>query len=742
MSTPAAVDTNGSCPRTADGKERARKLVQLYFVMLTAGCGTQDCGGLSCVSNIGSEQEVPTNEAAAKALELWLQYNEKALCKGLQKQWEQWVEKTAEIIPETIEGQINYACTNRSNLVNMFTPTASSSHAMETDSKRTTKRKASLPLDHIREIYSRWLESEDESAIKDCLFTAMEKLTDGIDRIDDTAENFNATEWLTFLNVICLNPEIMDIGYQPTVMLQTMRSLQQLSADNRVHLIIMWSHMDYDGLFHLRSIFQQCITLRLLMTDEPLVPNDDESIILATQCLKMVYDANEIGEKTIIPYRYFYNEALTENLDIKLDHSRWKELTKGFSFCNNYQFILEPQVKSEILKLENQLQMRHEMQQAYFRAIFAQPMNPFLSIRIRREYLIRDALFQLQNKEPSQLRKQLRVEFSGEDGVDDGGLRKEFFQLITREIFSEDYGMFTYDKVHHHYWINPNSIDASAEFELVGKILGLAIYNSIILDVRFPTVIYKKLLGKDGVFADLALSHPDVYQGLSKLLEMPPDDIEDVGLTFSVDEEHFGTVRQIELKPGGGDIAVTGGNVKDYVHRYANHILNGSIAENFNAFKTGFEEVATVQSEKELTGSSSNLAKSQIALYLFRAEELELLIKGSDVLDFEALKKVTIYDGGLTAEHPLAKNFWAAVDEMTDEERKDLLRFTTGTDRCPIGGLGRMQFIVAKNGADSDRLPTAHTCFNVLLLPNYETKEKLQERLLKAIKNSEGFGLC
>lgn len=78
---------------------------------------------------------------------------------------------------------------------------------------------------------------------------------------------------------------------------------------------------------------------------------------------------------------------------------------------------------------------------------------------------------------------------------------------------------------------------------------------------------------------------------------------------------------------------------------------------------------------------------------------------------------------------------------MSVDEKKQLLQFATGSDRIPIGGMSKLHFIIARNGADSDKLPTAHTCFNVLLLPEYSTKEKLRERLLKAISYSKGFGL-
>lgn len=97
-------------------------------------------------------------------------------------------------------------------------------------------------------------------------------------------------------------------------------------------------------------------------------------------------------------------------------------------------------------------------------------------------------------------------------------------------------------------------------------------------------------------------------------------------------------------------------------------------------------------------------------------------------------------------EHPFGilsifRYFWEVVHEMTAEQKRALLQFATGSDRIPVGGMSKLRFIIAKNGPDSEKLPTAHTCFNVLLLPEYSTKEKLRERLMKAISYCKGFGL-
>lgn len=104
---------------------------------------------------------------------------------------------------------------------------------------------------------------------------------------------------------------------------------------------------------------------------------------------------------------------------------------------------------------------------------------------------------------PNFLKKQLVVEFVGEQGVDEGGISKEFFQLIIDELFNPDYSMFTHQTDSQTVWFNPTSFESDAQFTVVGIVLGLAIYNNIILNINFPMVVYSKLMGKRGCFDDL-----------------------------------------------------------------------------------------------------------------------------------------------------------------------------------------------------------------------------------------------
>lgn len=233
-------------------------------------------------------------------------------------------------------------------------------------------------------------------------------------------------------------------------------------------------------------------------------------------------------------------------------------------------------------------------------------------------------------------------------------------------------------------------------------------------------------MGKKGNFLDLSHSHPSLYRSLQKLLEHEGNVEEDMMLTYQISHKDlFGNPILHDLKDQGDQIPVTEGNRQEFVVTYADYMLNSSVETQFRAFKKGFLMVT----------------KESPLQYLFRPEEVELLICGSRKLDFEALEKTTEYDGGYSKDSQTIRDFWETIHSFGEEKKRLFLQFTTGTDRAPVGGLGKLKMIIAKNGSDTDRLPTSHTCFNALLLPEYSCKDKLRERLLKAITYAKGFGM-
>lgn len=284
-----------------------------------------------------------------------------------------------------------------------------------------------------------------------------------------------------------------------------------------------------------------------------------------------------------------------------------------------------------------------------------------------------------------------------------------------------------------------------------GVILGLAIYNQVLLDVHLPQVTYRKLLNFEVGYVDLQELNPELFSGFQYLLDYDGDDVEDIFcVNFEATYDYFGTMQSVDLIPDGKNTPVTSSNKHEYVRKYVDWVLNVSIKEQFEHFRKGFLSV--------LDGQTLNM---------FRPEELELLICGTPQLDFRELEKVTQYDGGFERESETVQHFWEIMYELPTRLQRKFLTFVTGCDRvrililhgdghysrsvvafynmqAPIGGLSKLSFTIQKHGTRetaSERLPAASTCFNILLLPDYGDKDMLKDRLMTAITETEGFGL-
>jgi len=255
-------------------------------------------------------------------------------------------------------------------------------------------------------------------------------------------------------------------------------------------------------------------------------------------------------------------------------------------------------------------------------------LSPYCVIEVRRFNLIEDALNVLSNPHLN-FKKQLKVKFIGEQGVDAGGVAKEFFQLIVKQLFDASYGMFTYNTETRTFWFNPYTFEPKIKYELIGFVLGLALYNTVILDVHFPRVVYKKLLGLDYTFDDLIEFSPSIGKSLEFIMNYDGDDLQDMlNCTFSVDTEAFGEHKVVEFFEGGSKVYVTQANKNEYIQKYMEWLFDKSIGPIFEAFKKGFYKLYS----GEFTTNCE-------------PEELQLMMCGSPVLDFHELEKNTKYEG-------------------------------------------------------------------------------------------------
>ena len=271
--------------------------------------------------------------------------------------------------------------------------------------------------------------------------------------------------------------------------------------------------------------------------------------------------------------------------------------------------------------------------------------------------------------------------------------------------------------------------DEKGVYYLVGLLAGLAVYNNVILDLHFPQVLYKKLLGIESfTLWDLKSVDKFLYSGLKQLQQYDGDDVEEV---FCLDfEVSYKNSLGVELKhclvKDGANKPVTSKNKDAYISKYLHFILMESVDSAFSHFADGFLKVVDGK-----------------ALHLFTSGELEGLVEGEKELDFDELKRNAEYEGGFDKDHVYVVTFWSIITDFDFEQKKKFLHFCTGANRAPVGGLKQLEpkFKVQRNGPDTESLPTSATCFNTLLLPEYESESKLRSKLLIAIENASGFGL-
>lgn len=381
-----------------------------------------------------------------------------------------------------------------------------------------------------------------------------------------------------------------------------------------------------------------------------------------------------------------------------------------------------------LLEADQNIQMHSAMQEAAARGtFFGIPNVPqYLVLEVRRANLVNDTINELSRCASADLKKPLKVKFHNEEAEDAGGVRKEFFMLLLKEILDPKYGMFTDYQETRTIWFSEQSLEEQGMYFLIGLLCGLAIYNFTIINLPFPLVLYKKLLAEKVQLDDLGELSPVLLRSLHSLLEYEGDDLEEVFcLNFAVSRDVFGAVKTDELKPGGAQIPVTQDNKQEYVDLYVDFVLNKSVAKHFDAFNQGFHKVCGGR-----------------VLRLFQSHELMELVVGNENYDWYELQKMAEYKNGFTADHHTIRLFWEVFHDLDHEQKKKFLLFLTGSDRIPILGMKVVKVIIQRvNGGDS-YLPVAHTCFNLLDLPVYNTKEKLRYKLLQAIQQNQGFALA
>lgn len=330
--------------------------------------------------------------------------------------------------------------------------------------------------------------------------------------------------------------------------------------------------------------------------------------------------------------------------------------------------------------------------------------HPALQLNIRRDQVFGDSYRSLFFKKPEEIKYgKLNIRFHGEEGVDAGGVTREWFQVLARQMFNADNALFNpvaSDRTTFH----PNNLSSINEdhlkyFHFIGRIIGKALYENRVLDCHFSRAVYKRILGKQVSLKDMETIDLEYTKSLRWMLENDITDI--ITETFSFDKDNFGSIEVVDLIENGRNVPVTEENKQEYVRLVMEYKLTGSVDEQLQHFLKGFHDIVPAE-----------------LISIFDEGELELLISGMPEIDVDDWKNNTDYVSYTNAS-PQIQWFWRTVRSFDKEEQAKLLQFITGTGKVPLNGFkelegmnGFTRFSIHKDFGDKNRLPSSHTCFN------------------------------
>ncbi|KAK8848332.1 hypothetical protein M9Y10_019395 [Tritrichomonas musculus] len=401
-----------------------------------------------------------------------------------------------------------------------------------------------------------------------------------------------------------------------------------------------------------------------------------------------------------------------------------------------YRHFLSELIEKDELNFEKLtfLHVYHELvpfriRSSYFRKYLKTLENHrnIISINVSRSNILNDTFNSLVNKKPKELLGDFHVHFADEIGADAGGLTREWFTYIVKEIFNPDFGLFLKNESNEYHpnplsYINQNHIQY---FKLAGEIIALALVKGQCVNAHLSMAFYRQILHQKIKLKDLEDFDNSLFNSLQMVLDA--DDVKDLDLVFSIDDDQFGKMTTIELIENGEQIEVTNENRMKYVNLYANYKLRKSVIKQISAFCDAFDEIIPSK-----------------FIRIFSPSELDLMICGIPKVDVKDMQRYTHYEPPYHKEHPTIVMFFNMISKWDQENLAKFLLFLTGSSQVSVNGFkdfedGGKPILIAPGG-EKNRLPVAHTCFKRLDLPQYDSEDDMKEKLLIAIQDCE-FGL-
>ena len=366
----------------------------------------------------------------------------------------------------------------------------------------------------------------------------------------------------------------------------------------------------------------------------------------------------------------------------------------------------------------------------------------FCQLDLNRNNLLNESMEQIKKVD---LHKELKINFKGEVSYDAGGIMREWFTTIFQTLEGEKLKLFIRsDTNEFSYIINPflsHTAENLEYFKFIGMLIVKALLDNITVNICFNKLLYKMILQEEITFNDLVFIDNPLYNSLKNLKQSylfanpikNESEIKELDLYYSLEmKDIYNHIHSLELQPKGRETHVL--DLDDFINKRIKFMIGI-----YEPFVKIIRNTIFDYFPKDVINN-------------FTSDEFELLLNGRPYIDVEEWKIFTEYKEPYNVNHFIIIWFWEIVSELSQKELSNLLLFSTGSGRVPLGGFSVLESNrgnIAKFTIESipyikgsKNFIKAHTCFNRLDIPLFLTKNELIEAL-KFITNNEilGFGI-
>ena len=442
--------------------------------------------------------------------------------------------------------------------------------------------------------------------------------------------------------------------------------------------------------------------------------------------------------------------GLTE-IDEQKEYINWKYNTekkiwenKGKIYVTNDEINLIDKMSINEIKKENKFYKKRIWLQKKINNFMLDNTKNNKPLIISRKNILKETFNQFMSNQDLNFYRRIQINFVGEMAYDDGGVEREWYSELFKEIFSEKNNFFREIKEKSEakgtYFI-ANQIEDSDDknrdlyFSFIGRLFSKAILDKILIPYELNPIMLKYLLFSNynddndeqeeiqNIYDinDIKYYDYEIYNSLQNILNtnFEENNNNEIYFIWNVNK------KEIELIENGKNILLNNDNKNIFVNKVVELICFKSIKTELKSLKNGLIGVIPL-----------NFIK------IFSIEEFNFILSGQQEINLNDWKANTIYKGNINEKNEVIKFFWEVLSELTNEQLLLFYRFCTGSTRVPIDGFSSLPgpknkiikfSIEVRKNEDENKKPQkliiAQTCFNSIIIPEYKTKEEMEKAI-------------